>query len=413
MKKTQIPIEIVELEGDSYHLFVQCRFNDSVDGALIIDTGASKTIFDSQILEPISELLEEQQPIYSAGVSAQTIDTKWTNIPSFQIGELILDDYISILVDLTEINRLYSDFTDKHICGLLGSDFLLQHSASIDFAKRILILEFSENEKNLSPTEIQALLDSENDESPKIPENIENIFQTPKNFNVKIHQLSEQIENPDDSETPEVNENVETEKNIAISVTEKQFLKVTNICKELFIKKMHDYGISWYVLRPTSVTDQISIKIQRIRTLETTETQFIDDNIYSEYIGTLNYAIIGLIQLEKNFFTSIFDFSISENEILEFYEKYILEAKNLMLKKNHDYGEAWRSMRISSYTDLILMKLLRIKQIEDLNGKTIISEGIAANYFDIINYSVFALIRLTDLSSFEPNLSSKNPKQTE
>ena len=173
--------------------------------------------------------------------------------------------------------------------------------------------------------------------------------------------------------------------------TNKQFNEVTTICKDLFLTKMKDYGTAWRIMRSSSVTDQIYIKAQRIKSIETKGVSKIDDSIKSEFIGIVNYCVIGLIQLdmgdsEEN------DLSLKKTE--ELYNKNITEAKNLMLNKNHDYDEAWRSMRMSSYTDLILMKIFRTKQIEDNAGKTLISEGISANYLDIINYAIFALIKI-------------------
>jgi hypothetical protein len=178
-----------------------------------------------------------------------------------------------------------------------------------------------------------------------------------------------------------------------MSNTSRQFEQVTEQCRNLFLKKMKDYGTAWRVLRISSITDQIFIKANRIRSIEEKGTQKVAEDIRSEYIGMVNYSVIGLIQLSLG---------VAENaemnplEVEKLYNKYIYEAKSLMEDKNHDYGEAWRDMRLSSLTDLILMKLLRIKQIEDNKGKTLVSEGIDANYHDIINYSVFALIRLNE-----------------
>lgn len=173
--------------------------------------------------------------------------------------------------------------------------------------------------------------------------------------------------------------------------TNSQFEQAITICRDIFIKKMEDYGAAWRVLRPISLTDQIFIKAQRIRSLEIKKEQKINEDIKGEYIGIVNYAIMALIQLEMGFSNSNID---DKTLILDKYNFYATEALELMKKKNHDYDEAWRSMRISSYTDLILMKLYRTKQIEDNEGKTIISEGIDANYYDMINYSIFALIKL-------------------
>ncbi len=173
--------------------------------------------------------------------------------------------------------------------------------------------------------------------------------------------------------------------------TTQQYNHIIDICQDIFTNKMKDYGIAWRILRPSSMTDQIYIKAQRIRSIEQKGISKIAEGVRSEYIGIVNYCIMALIQLEKG--TSETD-DMSEKETLDLYLKYFTEAKDLMLAKNHDYDEAWRQMRMSSYTDLILMKLKRTKQIEDNRGKTIISEGIEANYLDMINYAVFALIKI-------------------
>ena len=162
-------------------------------------------------------------------------------------------------------------------------------------------------------------------------------------------------------------------------------------CKDIFIKKMKDYGCAWRILRLSSLTDQIFIKAQRIRSIEMKGSQKVGEDIRNEFIGIVNYSIIALIQLEKGIAEQP---DMSNEEVQAFYKKYYKESKELMKSKNHDYGEAWRDMRVSSLTDLILQKLLRVKQIEDNQGKTLISEGIDANYFDMINYSIFALIKL-------------------
>ena len=163
-------------------------------------------------------------------------------------------------------------------------------------------------------------------------------------------------------------------------------------CKDIFIKKMKDYGCAWRILRLSSLTDQIFIKAQRIRSIEMNNgRQKVGEDIRDEFIGIVNYSIIALIQLDKGV-TEQPDMETDEVEAI--YNKLSLEANELMQAKNHDYGEAWRDMRVSSLTDLILQKILRIKQIEDNKGKTLISEGIDANYFDMINYSIFALIKL-------------------
>ncbi|MFT6747550.1 MAG: hypothetical protein ACJAZ2_001903 [Glaciecola sp.] len=175
--------------------------------------------------------------------------------------------------------------------------------------------------------------------------------------------------------------------------TVESFDTIITDCETLFRQKMSDYGTAWRILRTTSLTDQIFIKAQRIRTLEEKGESKIGEGIPPEYIGIINYCAMALIQLEKGVEGAE---ESSENEIAELHAKYLKTAKDLMLNKNHDYGEAWRGMRVSSLTDLILMKLLRVKQIEDNKGKTTVSEGLDANYLDIINYSVFALIRLNE-----------------
>jgi hypothetical protein len=156
---------------------------------------------------------------------------------------------------------------------------------------------------------------------------------------------------------------------------------------------MKDYGSAWRILRTPSLTDQIYIKANRIRSVDTKGIRKIEEGVKPEFIGIINYSVMALIQLELGDQTSL-ELSLDETRVL--YDKYITEAKELMLDKNHDYGEAWRNMRVSSYTDIILMKLLRIKQIEDNQGKTFVSEGVDANYYDIINYAVFALIKLME-----------------
>jgi hypothetical protein len=172
--------------------------------------------------------------------------------------------------------------------------------------------------------------------------------------------------------------------------TNQQYDKVISICRDLFSKKMNDYGTAWRILRPKSVTDQIYIKAQRIRSIEEKGVNKVGEDARSEFIGIINYAIMGLIQLELGP-TGI---ELSAEKTMELYNKYFNQAKLLMQDKNHDYGEAWRNMRISSYTDLILMKINRTKQIEDNQGITLASEGIDANYLDMINYAVFAMIKI-------------------
>ena len=173
--------------------------------------------------------------------------------------------------------------------------------------------------------------------------------------------------------------------------TNEQFEHVISLCRDLFEKKLNDYGASWRIMRPQSITDQIFIKANRIRSLETKGTSRIDEGIKSEFIGIVNYGVIGLIQLELGYSDAV---DISEKQALELYDKHITASKELMYAKNHDYDEAWRSMRISSYTDFILTKIYRTKQIESKEGKTLVSEGIDANYMDMINYALFGLIKL-------------------
>lgn len=173
--------------------------------------------------------------------------------------------------------------------------------------------------------------------------------------------------------------------------TKAQFEYVIGICRELFVKKLHDYGASWRIMRPESITDQIFIKAKRIRTLEINKESKVGEGIFPEFIGIVNYGVIGLIQLALGFRDNV---DINAEKAVELYDKYITETKELMYAKNADYGEAWRNMRVNSYTDLILTKIQRTKQIEDLHGATLVSEGIDANYKDMINYSLFALIKL-------------------
>ena len=172
--------------------------------------------------------------------------------------------------------------------------------------------------------------------------------------------------------------------------TNQQYDAIMDVCRSVFINKMNDYGISWHILRPTSLTDQILIKASRIRNIETTGVTKVNEGIRPEFIGIVNYAIMGLIQLESG----PSEQKPEKDVILRFYNSYFQKAKALMQDKNHDYGEAWRKMRISSYTDLILMKLNRTKEIENNQGKTMVSEGIDANYLDMINYAMFALIKI-------------------
>ncbi len=164
-------------------------------------------------------------------------------------------------------------------------------------------------------------------------------------------------------------------------------------CRELFSKKLHDYGAAWRIMRVPSVTDQLYIKANRIRSIETKGVALVDEGIRPEFMALVNYSIIGLIQLELG--PSETAASMATPQALEAYDRHAERTLALMLKKNHDYDEAWRGMRVSSYTDLILMKIFRTKQIESLSGETLVSEGIDANYMDIMNYAVFGLIKLT------------------
>lgn len=175
--------------------------------------------------------------------------------------------------------------------------------------------------------------------------------------------------------------------------TSSQYDAAIKQCKDIFLKKMKDYGTAWRNLRPTSLTDQIFIKAQRIKSIEEKGTQKVGDDIKGEYIGIINYCIIALIQLELKNDDRM---ELPYVEVEKLYNKYATATKKLMEDKNHDYGEAWRDMRLSSLTDLILMKIFRVKQIEDNKGQTIISEGVDANYMDMLNYSVFALIKLNE-----------------
>jgi len=175
--------------------------------------------------------------------------------------------------------------------------------------------------------------------------------------------------------------------------TSRQYDEVTAKCRALFINKMSDYGSAWRILRLPSLTDQIFIKTQRIRQLQENSIRKVDEGEIPEFIGIINYSIMALIQLQQGVADQP---DMDVDQATKQYDKYIQETKELMENKNHDYGEAWRDMRISSLTDLILQKLLRVKQIEDNKGKTLVSEGIDANYQDMINYAIFALILINE-----------------
>lgn len=181
-----------------------------------------------------------------------------------------------------------------------------------------------------------------------------------------------------------------------LSDTNIQFKEAMAGCRDLFSRKLADYGASWRILRPASLTDQIFIKAKRIRSLETKKQHMIEDGILPEFIAIVNYGIIGLIQLNKGYADST---DINNDEALSLYDKWSEISYNLMVKKNHDYDEAWRGMRVNSYTDFILTKIERIKEIENNAGHTVVSEGIDSNYMDIINYAVFGIIKLTLLEN--------------
>lgn len=178
-----------------------------------------------------------------------------------------------------------------------------------------------------------------------------------------------------------------------MSNTEAQFDKAIERCRNIFAAKLKDYGPSWRLMRPRSITDQIYIKANRVRSLEMKGESWVGEGILPEFIAMVNYGIIGLIQLEKGYADTK---DMTADEALALYDGYMARTKALMLAKNHDYDEAWRLMRVSSYTDLILTKLMRTKEIEDNGGMTEVSEGIDANYMDIINYAVFGIIKVTE-----------------
>jgi len=176
-----------------------------------------------------------------------------------------------------------------------------------------------------------------------------------------------------------------------MSKTNTEYANVINVCRDIFSKKTKDYGTAWRILRPSSLTDQLFIKAQRIRTVQETGENKVGESIEDEFVAIVNYCIMAIIQIREK---ELVEFELEAKLAIDLYDKYVTEARDLMIKKNHDYGEAWRDMRVSSLTDLILQKIFRVKQIEDNNGATIISEGIGANYFDMLNYAVFALIHM-------------------
>ncbi len=175
--------------------------------------------------------------------------------------------------------------------------------------------------------------------------------------------------------------------------TNSQFEQAMAECRQLFSQKLHDYRASWRILRPTSLTDQLFIKAKRIRQLELTGESLVGEGIRPEFIALINYGIVGLIQTERGFADTV---DITNDEAMTLYDRFAKEALELMKRKNHDYDEAWRGMRVSSYTDLILTKIERIKEIENLGGATLVSEGVEGNYMDIVNYAVFGVIKLTE-----------------
>lgn len=175
--------------------------------------------------------------------------------------------------------------------------------------------------------------------------------------------------------------------------TIEQYRAVIDQCRSLFEKKTVDYGTAWRILRISSLTDQIFIKAQRIRTIQETNLSKVEEGIESEFIGIINYCIIAQIQMQ---YADSDEMELAPEVVMKAYDEKVAEAIDLLEKKNHDYGEAWRDMRISSLTDLILMKILRVKQIEDNKGNTLVSEGIEANYMDMMNYAVFAMIKLNE-----------------
>ncbi len=193
-----------------------------------------------------------------------------------------------------------------------------------------------------------------------------------------------------------------TEKTLA------QYRQIMVTCRQLFNQKNKDYGTSWRILRLPSITDQVYIKAQRIRTIQDKGTQMVGDDIASEFIGIINYSLMALIQIQLRNDARL---EIPLREVAEYYQKHSEISQQLLNRKNHDYGEAWRVMRISSITDIILMKLLRIKRIEDNQGKTVVSEGIDAGYKDMINYSVFALILMMEYNQNQANTQEINQEQ--
>ena len=187
-----------------------------------------------------------------------------------------------------------------------------------------------------------------------------------------------------------------TEDSIQQKTTDEQFTDALNMCRDIFSKKLHDYGASWRIMRPQSVTDQIYIKANRIRSIEESGISLVGEPILPEFMAIVNYGIVGLIQLELGYSNTGYD--LSPADALKKYDEYAQFAYELMTKKNHDYNEAWRLMRTHSYTDFILMKICRTKQLESLGGRSLVSEGIDANYLDMINYAIFGIIKMTEMN---------------
>lgn len=185
-----------------------------------------------------------------------------------------------------------------------------------------------------------------------------------------------------------------TEDSVQKKTTDEQFTDALNMCRDIFSKKLHDYGASWRIMRPQSVTDQIYIKANRIRSIEESGISLVGEPILPEFMAIVNYGIVGLIQLELGYSNTGYD--LSPDDALKKYDEYAQFAYELMTKKNHDYNEAWRLMRTHSYTDFILMKICRTKQLESLGGRSLVSEGIDANYLDMINYAIFGIIKMTE-----------------
>lgn len=185
-----------------------------------------------------------------------------------------------------------------------------------------------------------------------------------------------------------------TEDSIQQNTTDEQFTDALNMCRDIFSKKLHDYGASWRIMRPQSVTDQIYIKANRIRSIEESGISLVGEPILPEFMAIVNYGIVGLIQLELGYSNTGYD--LSPADALKKYDEYAQLAYELMTKKNHDYNEAWRLMRTYSYTDFILMKICRTKQLESLGGRSLVSEGIDANYLDMINYAIFGIIKMLE-----------------